>query len=213
MAPPTGSTFMESTPTLSCIWLNAKPGDLGPQGAKFYKVRRIPAPTSETPMQFPRGIGVDLQASHYGSDPSNDFDSGGLTTIKIMFAPSGSVENIYFDDVPLSNAERVYFLLGAFENGNGKKRPADWDFITGPPSYKDEVNDRMSHITWLTPDSRWLSIAAKSGRVTTAENRVFDPMAPGVDLDGDGTDIAGDDDDQIIAAREYAASGISEGGR
>jgi prepilin-type N-terminal cleavage/methylation domain-containing protein len=183
--------------TLNGVWLNFH-GQQLPQvpappavpPGQAYAIRRQPMNTSDQPLQFPRGIGIDLLAS--GADGLNvpsQFDeiipvapvpSGSPPplplTVGVMFSPNGSLDMLYLDGVRKDGVEQVYFLMGLFENGNSDAQdPADYDFTAGTSIADDELAQRRTRINWLNPDSRWVSVN-RAGRIITAENNVsFDP--------------------------------------
>jgi hypothetical protein len=174
---------------LNAIWLNYHgqqlPQVTNPPTGQTYAIRRQPVNTSEQPLQFPRGVGIDLVAS--GADGlyvPRQFDevlpivSTKVTplTIGVMFSPNGSLETLYLDGVRKDGVEQVYFLMGLFENGNSEAQdPADYDFTAGTDITDDELAQRRTRINWLNADSRWVSVN-RAGRIITTENNIsFDP--------------------------------------
>lgn len=170
--------YLQSTHLLNVVWLNNQ-GQLPPRGLKPYSFARQPTKTSEQPLQFPRGIGIDMEASGAtGLGNSIDFDSGGATTVKVMFSPSGSIGAVYRDNVRLDGVEQLYLLVGLFENGNNSNTFSEgYDFIGFPVADQAELTSRRGQINWLSGDSRWVSVN-RAGRIITAENNVsFDPSS------------------------------------
>ena len=160
--------------------------------------------SSDQPLQFPRGIGVDLQAS--GADGFSvppQFDEvlplvatppkNTPLTIGVMFSPNGSLDTLYVDGVRKDGVEQVYFLMGLIENGNTDVQdPADYDFTNGTNIFDDELAQRRTRINWLNPDSRWVCVN-RAGRIITTENYVsfnprLSPYADPVNTGGEHTD-------------------------
>lgn len=176
--------YVMPTSRMIAIWLNSN-GQQIPPGAKGYSFARQPVNTSDQPLQFPRGIGVDLAAS--GADGLNvpdQFDevlpiaSSKTTplTVGVMFSPNGSLDRLYVDGVRKDGVEQIYFLMGLFENGNSEAQdPADYDFTVGTSITDDELAQRRARINWLNPDSRWVTVN-RAGRIITTDNYVsFNP--------------------------------------
>jgi type II secretory pathway pseudopilin PulG len=205
---PDGSKYLVSDPTVAAapvpgqvlhgIWLNGEynPDPLvmnyrrvmhPPQpSGEMYVIRRQPAYMSEAPLQFPRGIGIDLAASGaVGSQapPGGDLDTGGVATlIDVMFASNGSLDALYIDNSRLERIDRIYMLLGLFENGNnGSQEYMDYNFLPSDnpvPIDKDVLAQRRSRINWLNADSRWVTVD-RSGRTIVSPNNVsFNPAQP-----------------------------------
>ncbi|BBO32188.1 prepilin-type N-terminal cleavage/methylation domain-containing protein [Lacipirellula parvula] len=178
--------YVMPTNFLLAIWLNQNGQQLAPGALKPFSFARLPVNTSEQPLQFPRGIGIDLEASGatgVGASMPMDFDSGGATTVGIMFSPNGSIEAVYRDGVRREGAEQIFLLLGLFENGNnGSQDPNDYDFSAGASISNDELTQRRTRINWLSADSRWVTIN-RAGRIITADNNIsFDPrLSPYID--------------------------------
>ena len=187
-----------SNTEIECVWINSS-GQQLPVGSpgrsqQFYRpylIRRQPGNTSEQPLQFPRGIGIDLQASGaVGLSVPEQFDEmqpipappTKITplTISVMFSPNGSLDTLYVDGVRKDGVEQIYFLMGLFENGNSEAQDAaDYDFTAGTSITDDELAQRRTRINWLNPDSRWVSVN-RAGRIITTDNNIsFNPrVAP-----------------------------------
>jgi prepilin-type N-terminal cleavage/methylation domain-containing protein len=177
--PDTG--YVIPTVELRAVWLNENGQQLSP-GVKSYSIRRQPVNTSEQPLQFPRGIGIDLEASGAdGFGVPNSLDNGGPTTIGIMFSPNGSLDSLYRNNRRMDGVEQVFLLLGLVENGNSAARGYE-DFYFATTVDDDELAQRRSRINWLNGDTRWVSVN-RAGRIVTAENNIsFDPrVAPYTD--------------------------------
>jgi type II secretory pathway pseudopilin PulG len=178
---------LETTNVLHCVWINKQPGQLYPQGIKTYRIRRQISKGSDSPLQFPRGIGIDLLASGAeGLTAPNSFDDFNTTTapkqIDVLFDAKGSLDSIFVNKIRNHTVEQVYLLMGLFENGNnGAMDHNDYDFAAGTVA-DDELAQRRTRINWLNPDSRWVSVN-RAGRIITAENNIsFDPrVSPHID--------------------------------
>lgn len=173
-----------STFELRAVWLNNN-GQQPSQGLKSFTFRRQPINTPEQPLQFPRGIGIDLLASGAsGQNVPSQFDevlpvsSTKLTplTVGVMFSPNGSLDSLYIDGVRKDGVDQLYFLMGLFENGNSEAQDrADYDFTDGTNITDDDLVQRRTRINWLNADSRWVSVN-RAGRIITTENNIsFDP--------------------------------------
>lgn len=200
--------YLQSTHLLNVVWLNNQ-GQLPPRGLKPYSFARQPTKTSEQPLQFPRGIGIDMEASGAtGLGNSIDFDSGGATTVKVMFSPSGSIGAVYRDSSRLDGVEQIYFLIGLFENGNNSNAFSEgYDFIGFPVADQAELTARRAQINWLSGDSRWVSVN-RAGRIITAENNVsFDPSSNAFldPLRSLQNPTRAQRDAQLLAARNFAS--------
>jgi hypothetical protein len=226
---------VNSTPVIGasvdCLWLNsdvptiaqfpgALPRMLAALGAPHlwpYKIRRQPVPSSDQPLQFPRGIGVDTQASvAVGPNTPNDFDAAGPDTVAIMFDSHGAMENVYYNNVRIDSVTQVFLNVGRFENGNGRLRPEDYDFITNPATDQDLIRQRMARINWLNRDSMWVTVS-RAGRVITSENRSLDPtnanFIQNIQNKYSADVQTGQFIEQRAAARQYAGEMSSMGGR
>jgi prepilin-type N-terminal cleavage/methylation domain-containing protein len=193
-----------------------------------YKVIRQPARSTEASLQFPRGIGIDLQASGApgpGGAPQH-FDQGGIADLtSIMFQSNGSLDAVYYNGQRFDRVEQVYVLLGLFENGNnGNQQESDYNFKDFPPTAdQSAIDQRRSRINWLHPDSTWVTVT-RGGRVLTSPNYTsFRPwQSPYIDdpLPTDPRDrrlalIRRQIDGYLNApgARRYAQQMQQEGGR
>lgn len=201
---------------LNAIWLNYHgqqlPQNPTPPVGQSYQITRQPVNTVDQPLQFPRGIGIDMDASGAtGLGNFIDFDAGGATTIGIMFSPNGSIDTVYRDGIRLDGIEQIYLLLGLFENGNNGPGFSDgYDFAGFPAADAAELTTRRGQINWLSGDSRWVSVN-RAGRIVTSENNVsFDPRtSPYID----DPDVNVQRRKQIIAARQNASNMSSSTGR
>ncbi len=194
---------------------------LMPQGAKSYRIRRrpttnlSPSRTGAQPVQFPRGIGIDL-------DPTE-----GNVSLAILFSPNGSVEAVYQDGEKMDRREPVHILLGRVENANplvgNSRRPGTGNYVLQLDNERydfrgglddDELEQRREEVNLLNADSRWVTVTPE-GRVLTSENAVFDPRLPQFLNNLQGTDAEQyfqQRDRQRDAAQRYARNLESETG-
>jgi len=189
---------------------------------RAYRILRQPRNTSDAPLQFPRGIGVDMDASGangIGPNVPNSFDDGGVAdVVGIMFNPNGTLEGLYFNGTRAEGVSQVFMLMGAVENANnGSQQETDYDFKNNPPLDRDDLAQRRSRINWLNSDSRWVAVNS-AGRVVTSENNIFDPTLPQFTttppLDpAPPSEARQQKARQINAARLYATQMQTEGGR
>jgi prepilin-type N-terminal cleavage/methylation domain-containing protein len=215
-----GVKFLTSLDTVECVWINRKTTDFFSLNTpEMYTIRRLPANTSDAPLQFPRGIGIDMQASHAtGVEGPDSFDEGGPDNVRIMFGANGALQGLYFGDTPRERIGQVFLLLGIFENGNnGTQNPEDYDFIANPLDDRDEMAERRSRINWLNPDSQWVTVNRAGRVIASANNTTFNPAHE--DFVKQFVDFAAEDQPreqrkaQIMLARGYAAAMQQEGGR
>jgi prepilin-type N-terminal cleavage/methylation domain-containing protein len=221
---PSTMKFLASSPNLLCVWTNdndqplAGPPVITELPRKPYVISRQPRKSSDAPLQFPTGVGIDLAASGAtGPNTRSDLDGGGPDVVGILFAPNGTLNALYFDEQLNGSVQDVYIHLGRFENGNnGSQNPNDYNFLDYPAASASELAERRARLNWLNPDSRWVAVN-RAGRIITAENNIFDPQT-----DGFLTGIKGQDPDerareqrikQIRTARDLAEKMTSEGGR
>jgi len=206
---------LETTDVLHCVWINKQLGQLYPQGIKSYRIRRQISKGSDSPLQFPRGIGIDLLASGVdglsGPDSLDDFNPvEPPKQIDVMFDAKGALDSVFDDKIRNHTIEQVYLLIGLFENGNnGALDQNDYDFAAGTVA-DDELAQRRTRINWLNPDSRWVSVN-RAGRIISAENNMsFDPrLTPYID----DPDINVQRNKQINAARQNASNMSGSTGR
>src|SRR5690606_14557093 len=72
------------------------------------------------------------------------------------------------------NISRVFFLLGRVENGNPE---FDSTYRLTEDMTDEQLAERREQVNWLNLESRWLTIGARSGRITVAENAAVDPRS------------------------------------
>ena len=226
------------TNALVCVWLNSTGQVLkSPTVAQQYQFVRQPMPTSESPYQLPAGIVIDLQGSvveggsTQGLPVPDSFDTPldttlinpPLDTVGILFSSTGSVSHVYHNGSQVANISRIVLLLGRIENGSlqydqlnaSSSSPINVDDVTGGEWMMEEAGpealaEKQETINWLNLDSRWLSIAIRSGRVIVNENAFVDPMNP-AQVNSELSD-AWQARAQIEAAHGYAHAMKREGG-
>ena len=104
----------------------------------------------------------------------------------IMFSPEGSVSRLRLSNVPL-DTEDTYFDEPITANiflliGNSEQIPVDASgnidddpTLDVPLNLTDEqLTAARAKVNWLRPESRWVVIGTRSGRIVTAENALVD---------------------------------------
>ncbi len=176
---------------------------------------RVPTGNAESPLQLPAGIGIDLMASGLEGNPnlSNFTDQNvgaNVRQISILFSPQGGVDSVIQNGKKYETASHVMLLLGRVENAvpnavtyttTGRDQ---WK-IDSNKTTKDQFASLQDERNWLSPDSRWLTIAARSGRVVVSDNgfvsfTAMRKLPRNVDLQMSVFEI----DDQLDVARQYA---------
>lgn len=173
-----GVEYMESQLTVTARWLTWRYRDssLAPRGGKAYRIRRrpttnlSPSRTTAEAIQFPRGIGIDM-------DPSE-----GNVSLGVVFAPNGTVDAVYRDGEK-QDPEPLFIMLGRIENGTpmtGLINNPIIDYsryeLTGDET-DDDLAELRTQLNLLNPDSRWV-VVTPAGRVLGAENYLIDPRRP-----------------------------------
>ena len=185
------------------FWTNPKP----------YKILRQPANSSESPYQLPAGVAIDMQGSVVEGGVTDGFPapnslattaSDASDTVGIMFSPAGGVSDVFFNGSTITNVAKLILLLGRVENG-GLQTTSEYT-LTGLTN--DQLEERQEKINWLNLDSRWLAIAARSGRVVVSENAFVTETK--ITTDGGDPDSS---EDQIEAAHEFVHAMKQGGGR
>lgn len=210
--PQTG--YLQPATGLHAIWLNDQGQQISPAPRPF-RFRRLPTRTSDPPLQFPRGIGIDLQASGANGGPNVPFslDSPGPTSINVLFSPSGAIGVMYRNNRAILGVNQLFLLLGRIENGNDgvTQDQNDYDFVANPSPDDADLAQRRGRINWLNGDSRWVTVA-QSGRVVATDNNLFDPQDPQITENGQA-DADQQRRNQIVRARNFAREMLSSGGR
>lgn len=158
------------------------------------------------PLELPNGIAIDLSVSGMGAT-QNQFTPvapNDTTDVIIMFEPGGVVERVYWG-VPGSSANEIvlthtpplgtlYFLVGEID----QVTPND------PFTRSEDLTSNL-----CDPDSLWVAIGHRTGKLTTAENADLEGLLP-----PPGTPISfADAQMYLAAAREFARSSQQMGGQ
>ncbi|MEM9657415.1 MAG: prepilin-type N-terminal cleavage/methylation domain-containing protein [Planctomycetota bacterium] len=205
--------YLISKQVVDVVWMNwhLNADRRLPDGGHRYEVLRKPQRTSEPPLAFPRGIGIDTTASE---------GDGTFGWVSVLFHPNGQVEGFYHNGEKDTQSRRIDLLLGRVENAKvlwpednanfDASQFEQFNFIGASP---EQVEQGRDEINWLNSESRWLRIMTRSGRAIIAENAFFDPSDPNVmesvdeSLDGEAQF-----DEQLDLAREFLDSMLRSGG-
>ncbi|MDC0936218.1 type II secretion system protein [Pirellulales bacterium] len=201
-----GVPFVQPTQLVDADWVGRTEGDLTPDGARPYQIFRQPVNSTASPFQLPRAIGVDLVASGPNAVIPNSPDvdrppqfgftsivsplltalNGGTKTafshaspitVGVMFEPSGQMGDVYINGERFDAFTQLHLLLGRVEFA------ASAPDIHGPPHFDfsglsdSELEEKRKEYNWLDLDSRWVTVAGRTGRVITSENAFVDPRA------------------------------------
>lgn len=239
-----GVEYVVPSQVLDAVWREWHPGKqmAYPRDGRPYEVRRQPTPSASSPLQLPRGIGIDLTAS--GPNPTLLFPNlvpsatnppqYGFTTwisqralelngpppvtfqsplvVGILFGSGGEITEVIINGESFDSFDafsQIHLLLGRVENAENDPT------IHGPPHIDEsliqtnqDLEDLQAEYNWLNLDSRWVSIASRTGRVVTTENAFVDPR--------NHVDPSGYQDAnralRIQAAREFAGDMRQLGG-
>lgn len=162
-----------------------------------YRIDRQPVNTSESPYTLPAGVAIDMHASgtEGGSTPTLfalhvdvpvDLDSP-PKQVGIMFSPNGGIDSVHysngrtfgrfsynksFKELPITDASRVFLLLGRVEN-------VLEDMGSSPSAISEGATDEQlaelqQRINWLNLDSRWIAFDTRSGRSVVTANTFVD---------------------------------------
>ncbi len=210
---PNNADFLDANAALICIWLN-NTGQQPPQGEKPYKIIRQPTNSSASPYVLPAGVAIDLQGSVQEGGTTTGFPIPGsfatnnvpLDTVGIMFSPAGHVSSLIFNESEITSASRIMLLLGRVENGSPD--PSDYDF--GSITQQQLEDEKRGKVNWLNLDSRWIAIAARSGRITVSENAFVPHFSTEFDENGNGKLEV---EEQIEAAHDIGHDMKQLGGR
>lgn len=184
---------------------------------KPYVIRRIPQKSATDPLQLPRGVAIDLEASGFGSlffhNPLAPAPISNDGAVVIMFNRQGLVDQIYYSTqftapggritpIELRPSGLISFMMAAREN-------------VGESSTTTEFTDK-NKTSWMNADSLWISGNPSTGRINTVENSIPSATAYGGVV---GTYPTSWSDDykrayfQRLAGREFITSTLSKGGR
>jgi hypothetical protein len=138
-------------------------------------------------------VAIDMHASgtEGGSRPTL-FANAPLNTIKqigILFSPTGGIDRIHYNgvsfgpnavddptkpinslDTPITDASRVYLLLGRVENVLESMILEREDIQS-----EEHLLELQKKNNWLNLESRWLACDARSGRAIVSENAFVNP--------------------------------------
>lgn len=232
---------------LICVWLDEVDQGIGqvppladPNAVYRYRIARQPAGgatanpftiSTQPAFQFPAGIGIDLNGSGFERSGEMFFfkNPTGLNnpppvSSGILFSPSGDIESVWQGFYQITDADRVFFLVGRGENGSFQSDNENYtnqtDWYVDANMSDDELSDLRTKINWLHPESRWLLIERTATRLQVAENAVYDPrigdawdeMNSAVDARTKKRSAAAVKGVQVEHAHELA-HGLSDGGR
>ena len=182
-----------------------------------YRILRQPVNTSESPYTLPAGVAIDMHASgtEGGAAPTlfaSNYNGNTIKQIGILFSPNGSIDAIHYSngeffgpngatgrvETPITDASRVFLLLGRVENVLVNMESPEMQISEGASD--EQLAELQERINWLNLDSRWIVFDTRSGRSVVTENTFVD--ARNLDLWA-----------QLDAAREFARQMRSGSGR
>ena len=162
-----------------------------------YRIVRQPVNTSESPYTLPAGVAIDMHASgtEGGSTPTLfalhvdgkvDLDSP-PKQVGIMFSPNGGIDSVHysngrtfgrfsynqsFKELPITDASRVFLLLGHVENVVQNMGSSQSAISAGASD--EQLAELQQRINWLNLDSRWIAFDTRSGRSVVTANTFVD---------------------------------------
>ncbi len=144
----------------------ATPNWSGPQQ---FAILRQPVPSPVAPLQLPESMCIDLYES--GTDevcfyPYNQYSP----SITVMFAPNGTVQQIYGASGAVLPTDRLYFLVGRRDRLPAiaaYPTMADWFPARGASENEDGLRN------WQDLNNLWISILPRSGMTVTVENSAY----------------------------------------
>ncbi|MCL4206882.1 MAG: hypothetical protein KJ000_30745 [Pirellulaceae bacterium] len=154
-----------------------------PTGDMKYQVFRSPQKSGITPMEFTGGAVIDLSVSGVGLT-GREFATA-TTPIIIMFSPTGSVDRILGQGMPVIPPSTIHLLIGSLSN---MMEPGE-----NSTAFSVDYNKNLE-----TTANLWVSVSLHTGTVVTAPN-AWEPRA--------------DFNSSLSAAREFAQQGQAMGGR
>ncbi|MCA9238457.1 MAG: hypothetical protein KDA44_23460 [Planctomycetales bacterium] len=173
--------------------------------------------TNPAPPQFGRLLSTTWTQIRGMNPPPTPFPADVPLTIGIMFSPTGEVDSVAVNGERQAGYTKLFLLLGRVENAvTGLREAAQGDYtivpdaanLTNVPGDNDLEEKLQEENNWLNLDSRWLVIAASTGRAVVGENRTIDMdvyVNQNVNTDGDNDDFEEDFDEQLALARSLAA--------
>lgn len=208
-----------------------------------YEIERLPIRLTSGSVQLPRSTRIDLKLSGVGAigrefawfdrayiDPNTANSANLLRPVVIMFAPDGSIGQIYYDEPSLaqnatsiavktpSNSLHLFLITDeTFDDANAalgadvEADDLDIDNVNTPfdkyfKSLGATTNGtpfltNLDKVNLSTASNRWISISRGTGAVTTAEN-------------ADQTLVQDIQNvyQRLNASRRFAREGVSSGG-
>ncbi|MCH2114403.1 MAG: type II secretion system GspH family protein [Pirellulales bacterium] len=123
-----------------------------------------------------------------GGEPNNPYLTNNDVGIAVMFGSDGSVSQYIWNDGNINNPPefgtadvetingQIFLLVGRRENvPTPITTVVDWNLIARSEEDRDELRN---NVNWLNPDSRWVAISSRSGRIVSAENAFLDLSLP-----------------------------------
>jgi hypothetical protein len=166
------------------ITIEQRSPDPVPLGGVFkYQVFRSPQKSSVTPMEFSGGAVIDLSASGVGLT-GREFATA-TTPVIIMFSPTGSVDRILGQGMPVIPPSTIHLLVGSLSN---MMEPG-----ANSTAFSVDYNKNLEVTANL-----WVSISLHTGTVVTAQN---------------AWEARADFNASLGAAREFAQQSQAMGGR
>ena len=148
-----------------------------------FQILRSPQKSSVTPMEFSGGAVIDLSVSGVGLT-GREFATA-TTPVIIMFSPTGSVDRILGQGMPVIPPSTIHLLIGSLSN---MMEPGE-----NSTAFSVDYNKNLEVTANL-----WVSISLHTGTVVTAQN-AWEPRA--------------DFNASLGAAREFAQQSDAMGGR
>lgn len=109
-----------------------------------YQIEFPPVVAADTPLELPTGTVVDLRYSGFGRG-GNEFAGGGSLPLVVVFSPSGEVDRIFTGGTYTNRASKMHFFVGTLDRA-------------------------VEDTGLLDAANQWVSLAALTGHVTTADN-------------------------------------------
>lgn len=205
-----------------------------------YRIHRQPSVTSSPPYELPEGVAIDLQGSGMMDDAPLHIEnvaglgSGTLAKIGIrnnddmifvMFAPDGSIGNIYYNRGGVGSASEFVAIRPtsslALLLGRRESIPVDTTLTFTDNPTSTELEERKSRVNWLNLDGAWVNVGYQTGSVITTEVANVDPVDVATkaannqipDYAGDGVDPLDIRREQIMRSREFARQSSRLGGK
>jgi len=115
-----------------------------------------------------------------------------IKQVGIMFTPTGAIESVHYGngwvygrnatgksvDIPITDASRVFLLLGRVENvlDEDAMSPENGQLTTAmnQQDSDEQLAEKQAQVNWMNLDSRWIVCDARSGRSIVTENAFVD---------------------------------------